>query len=78
MDLYSDDTMWHERILIWKGRSPAGWFVLTPDLDLYEQNCDSPAQGPSRFRIKGEQVHFYSRLSRPVYKFSSEPTEADI
>ena len=78
LDWYSDGSMWHERILIWKGQSPSGWYVFTRDLDLYEQNYDSPEDGPSEFRIKGRQVQFYSRLNRPVYKFSVEPSEQDM
>ena len=33
---YDDDTMWHEKILMWQA-SPASWYILTPDYDLYEE-----------------------------------------
>ena len=79
LDWYSDDNVWHERVLIWKGASHHGWYVLTPDLDLYEQSYALDGQdGPEKFKIKGRHFTYYSRVQAPVYKFATEPTEADM
>ena len=34
--------------------------------------------GPSKFKIKGRHFTYYSRVSAPVYKFLSDPGEADM
>ena len=74
---YSDDSMYHERVLIWK-TGVASWYILTPDQDLYEEDYDDATQGPARFHIKGIHFTFYSRLDRPVYRFDEELSEADL
>ena len=56
---YSDDDVYHERILIWKV-SAASWFILTPDQDLYEEVFDDPSNGPQHFKIKGVHYRFNS------------------
>ena len=34
--------------------------------------------GPSRFRIRRKQVPYYSRMSRPVYRFAEDPDEDEM
>lgn len=34
---YQDDTMYHERILVWK-KGSSSWYVPTPDGDMYEEH----------------------------------------
>ena len=79
LDWYSDDSMWHERILVWKGHSEHGCYILTPDLDMYEQDYSlTGGDGPSKFKIKGRQVQYYSRMNAPVYRFATDPTEGEM
>ena len=76
---YSDDTMYHERILVWRTKTePGTWFVLTPDYDLYQESFDDPSEGPHHFKIKGVHFKFYSRLPSPIYRFSEEVTEEEM
>eukprot|EP00435_Cladocopium_sp_Y103_P073271 s29_g43.t1 len=74
---YSDELVYHERILIWK-TGASTWYILTPDKDLYEENYADPAEGPSRFHIKGLHFKYYSRLPHPVYRFENDPTEDEL
>ena len=74
---YSDDVMYHERILVWK-TGEASWYILTPDKDLYEEIYDDPANGPHHFKIKGVHYQFNSRLRSPIYSFTQDPTEEDM
>ena len=79
LDWYDGQDMWHERILIRKGRADAGWYVLTQDLDLYEQSYSLKGDdGPVKLKVKGRHFSYYPRLSAPVFKFVSEPSEADM
>lgn len=74
---YSDDDIYHERVLIWRV-SDSSWFILTPDLDLYEEVFDDPASGPQHFKIKGVHYRYNSRLRGGIYRFALEPTEEDM
>lgn len=76
---YSDDSMYHERILIWRGKSSEGsWYILTPDLDLYEESYDDPSDGPHHFKIKGIDFKYYSRLPSAIYRFSEDLSADDM
>lgn len=74
---YDDDSMYHERILIWKNGS-SSWYVLTPDEDLYEESFANDGEGPSRFLIRGKNFWYYSRLDAPVYRFDKDPPEEEM
>ena len=79
IDWYEGEDKWHERILVWKGHAEHGWYVLTPDYDLYEQSYSlDGVDGPVKFKIKGRHFTFYSRVNAPVYKFSADPSDADM
>ena len=71
---YADDTMWHERILVWKA-SETSWYIVTPDFDVYEESYTLSGEGPSRFKVKGVHVQYYSRLHAPVYQFAEAPSQ---
>ena len=75
---YSDDTMYHERILIWKAAGTSSWFILTPDADLYIEDYNDPDNGPESFLIKNQHFAYYSRLAHPVYRFAKDPTEEEL
>lgn len=46
---YSDDTVWHERIVLWPAKRGTGsgfvWWIVTPDLDVYAEDLNNPAEG---------------------------------
>lgn len=59
---YSDDDYWHERVLLWKVRQKE-WYVFTPDGDVYPESFQlEPANGPSRYRLKGAHFRYWSDL----------------
>ena len=73
---YSDDTMWHERIVLWQ-LSPGVWYILTPDLDLYPEDLTlSGSDGPSRLKVKGVDFRYWSRVGGRAYRFA-EPIKSD-
>ena len=62
---YSDDDMWHERIIIWKGQAEHGWYVVTPDLDLYEEDYGLTGMDGPRSRactLEGEVKDYVDRV----------------
>ena len=62
-----------------KGKGEHGWYVLTPDYDLYEQSYSLTGEdGPVRFKVKGRHFTYYSRVNAPVYKFAADPGDADM
>ena len=76
-NFYEDDTMWHERLVLWPSmEDPSKWYILTPDEDYYVEKFDlNPIDGPKRVRMKGITFHYWSRFSEPVYRFSTPVDE---
>lgn len=76
---YSDDTVFHERLLIWR-TSPTCWYILTPDGDAYEEeyDCRDPETGPSRVMVKGVDFQYMSRLRPGVYRFREMPGREEL
>ena len=75
---YNDDHVYHERILVWRvdGRS---WYVVTPDKDLYVEDFSGLGEnGPVFFRVKDVDFKAWSRLGKPVYRFSNPPTDDEF
>lgn len=73
---YSDDTYWHERVLVWRC-SDEEWFVLTPDDDLYPENLACAGDdGPSKMKIKGVDFKYWSRVGGAAYRFA-KPLDTD-
>lgn len=72
---YSDDTVWHERVLLWPAKGGTGsgfvWWVVTPDFDVYPEDLGNPAEGPSRVRIHGRTFKYWSRFAAPTYRFDN-------
>lgn len=71
---YRDDTVWHERAVLWKfGRR---WEVVTPDNDKYQEILKPGRGGPLKL-IKLEADGLVpSDLVEPVYRFTSYPVAA--
>ncbi|CAE7243495.1 pksN [Symbiodinium natans] len=75
---YEDDDLWHERLLIWP-KDRQSWWVATPDGDMYlEPIVGDGTLGPLTFRIKGVDFTYWSRLTRPVYRFSESVSDEDF
>lgn len=78
---YSDDTVWHERIVLWPAKRGTGsghiWWVVTPDFDVYPEDLHDPEEGPSRVRIRGKTFKYWSRFSSPTYRFAEALTDED-
>ena len=41
---YSDDTVWHERLILLPGSAPGLYWVWTPDGDIYEEDLQGKAK----------------------------------
>lgn len=68
---YEDDTLWHERLLLWR-LNDGCWFVLTPDLDIYAEDVSgSGVDGPSRVKVKGQDFRYWSRVGGASYRFAA-------
>ena len=74
---YSDDSVYHERVLLRK-TGESTWYIVTPDHDVYVEDFNDPANGPARFHIKGLHFKYYSRLSHGVYRFDDELSEDEL
>lgn len=56
---YSDDTYWHERLLLWPFRD-SKWMIYTPDGDRYlEDLSGTDSEGPNRVKVKGEDFQWW-------------------
>ncbi|CAE7794892.1 unnamed protein product [Symbiodinium sp. CCMP2592] len=65
---YTDDDVWHERIVLLHGDGDDMYWVVTPDLDVYEENLGGNAvDGPERVRKVAHGAR--SRYNRPIYRF---------
>ena len=74
---YSDDTVWHERIILLPSQGANIYWILTPDDDVYEEDLGGrAADGPSRVREVPEGVRTLPNLRVAVYRFRMELTEA--
>ena len=70
---YTDDDVWHERLVLLRGGGKDEYWVVTPDQDLYEENLGGDAEdGPQRVRVVPYGTR--TRYTRPVYKFKEEVT----
>ena len=75
---YSDDEVFHERIMIWRVDALT-WYVLTPDRDLYAENFSGTSDnGPVSFKLKGGDFNYFSRLGQPVYRFDGHPSNEEF
>lgn len=72
---YSDDSVYHERLMVWRA-GDTEWFVLTPDGDFYREDWSGHSdEGPISFKLKKTDFSHFSRISQPVYRFSSYPDD---
>ena len=67
---YDDDVLWHERLVLWR-LTDLEWYVLTPDLDMYAEDLScSGGDGPSKFKVKGKDFRYWSRVGGGSYRFA--------
>ena len=75
---YSDDSVWHERIPIWRA-SEGLWMIVTPDADRYVEDLrGGAADGPAKVKIKGKDFKYWSRVGGATYRFSSGLTNEEF
>ncbi|CAE7272241.1 unnamed protein product [Symbiodinium sp. CCMP2592] len=71
---YSDDNVWHERVVLLEGRGPD---VFSPDDDVYQEDLGGAAvDGPEKVREIPYGTR--TRYSKPVYKFRVDIDESFI
>ena len=68
---FSDDTVWHERVLLWPGLK-GHWWCLTPDDDMYEEDLSGGSE-PTKTVALGENFGIPADLLEPVYRFDTYP-----
>eukprot|EP00439_Symbiodinium_sp_Y106_P077626 s190_g16.t1 len=69
---FSDDQMYHERVLLWKS-SAMKWAILTPDDDVYIEDFSGYGDpGCDYFKVKGEHFAYWSRVGGAAYRFSHD------
>ena len=65
-----DDVLLHERLVLWR-LTDLEWYVLTPDLDMYAEDLScSGGDGPSKFKVKGKDFRYWSRVGGGSYRFA--------
>ena len=75
---FSDDGMYHERVLLWKG-SGMNWVIVTPDHDIYLEDFSGHGDpGCDFFRIKDVDFKYWSRVGGSVYRFSKELEDEEL
>ena len=75
---YSDDTVYHERLVLWRLREGI-WYILTPDFDLYAEDLRcAGGDGPSKVKIQGRDFRYWSRVGGPAYRFADRLSDEDF
>ena len=74
---YSDDTFWHERMLLFP-LADGRWVVYTPDGDYYIEAVkgDSPEDGPTHGRLLEADFGLPRDVRAPAYRFKNYPDPA--
>ena len=67
---YSDDNVWHERLLIWK-RADGSWEILTPDGDKYCEDLRKNGNGPEEVVRLPASGEIPNDVTESVYRFRS-------
>ena len=52
--------------------------VVTPDLDVYAEDLQGVADGPSRCKVKGVHFRYRSRVGGSIYKFAAPIPEGEL
>ena len=74
---YSDDSVWHERLALWKVQDGV-WIIYTPDGDIYAEDLRGVPDGPSKVKVKGIDFKYWSRVGGPYYRFAEAPDEEGV
>ena len=74
---YSDDTVWHEAVILWRFGNRA--VILTPDGDVYHSPMfGDPDDGPSRILAVGRDGSLPGTGRGSLYRFDGFPTEDEL
>ena len=74
---YTDDDVWHERLVLLPSRDENTYWIITPDADIYEEDLGGKAiNGPDRVRVVPPGVRTLANLRRGVYRFRDDPTDS--
>ncbi|CAE7763388.1 NHX3 [Symbiodinium sp. CCMP2456] len=74
---YTDDVVWHERLILLPSREENTYWIVTPDGDIYEEDLGGNAtDGPDRVRVVPPGVRTLANLRRGVYRFRDDPTDS--
>ena len=74
---YTDDDVWHERLILLPSREENTYWIITPDGDIYEEDLGGKAiDGPDRVRVVPPGVRTLANLRRGVYRFREDPTDS--
>ena len=72
---YSDDDVWHERLLLWRFQDGI-WYILTPDQDVYAEDLRCfEEDAPIRIKVKVRDFQYWSRVGGAAYCFSEKVDE---
>ena len=64
---------WHERALLCEGAAAGSWYVVTLDMDIYEEEVTSPPLRGVRAGVAGGHglpAGLGARAGQPVYRFT--------
>ena len=79
---YSDDDVWHERLLLWPSRDITGrrtrdrWVICTPDRDVYEEDLDQHHDVVYVVRLADDGSRPY--LAEDIYAFHTPYSDVDL
>ena len=74
---YTDDVVWHERMVFLPGHEPNMYWVLTPDDDVYEEDLGGNAEdGPDKVRVVPPGIRTLANLRTGVYRFRGDMDDA--
>ena len=70
---YTDDDVWHERLILLPSREENTYWIITLDGDIYEEDLGGKAiDGPDRVRVVPPQLRTLANLRRGVYRFRED------
>eukprot|EP00971_Amphidinium_carterae_P332406 6466556-Amphidinium_carterae.2 len=76
---YSDDHVWHQRLLLWKDKDFASrWVIYTPDGDMYSEDFAVNPEGITRGVLLNGGQDRPRCIRVEVYRFRILPSEGEV